>query len=250
MIDLFQVKLNNEYDFIQDTLPTTDGSWLCSLTAGLYTRGHSYQVTGGVATRIEEVEDFKILDAIYPTLENACNYLNNYFYVRRATQDTYSYSYRFDKDYRPIQAQSDDINMYESDSAYYTFNATAKTVDGVKEDVFQVGDYVRITYALRNNLIANVTAKTTTQLTLDNEELKTTQENASIFLMDIPRAVEQIIAQMINFDVFEREVSDLDSESVGNYSYTRSKDFMSIGGLDYPSSIAVSLDKYKLVRLV
>lgn len=249
MITLFEVKLNNEYKFIQDNLPTTDGTWLCSLTAGLYTRGHSYQVTGGTATRIEEVEDFKILDAIYPTLENACNYLNNYFYVSNKHTATECVFTKF-FDYYPSTAQKQDIIEYVSNSGYYDFNAVSKTVDGVKYNVFQVGDYVRIAYALRNNLIANVTAKTTTQLTLDNEEIKTTQENATIFLMDIPRAVEQLVAQMIQFDVFEREVSDLDSETVGNYSYTRNKDFMSIGGLDYPSSIAVSLDKYKLVRLV
>ena len=225
MLNLFEVKKYNNYDYIAETQPTSDGTWL------KISDGTSYEIVNGVATQIEQAQDYLILDAIYPTLENACNYLNNYFYVRRATQDTYSYNNRFDKDYRPIQAQSDDINTYESDSAYYTFNATAKTVDGVKEDVFQVGDYVRIAYALRNNLIANVTAKTTTQLTLDNEELKTTQENATIFLMDIPRAVEQLVAQMIQFDVFEREVSDLDSENVGNYSYTKNKDFMSIGGL-------------------
>lgn len=250
MLDLFQVKLQNEYDFIQDTLPATDGSWLCSLTAGLYTRGYSYQVTGGSATRIEEVEDFKILDAIYPTLENVCNYLNNYFYVLRQTQDKYSINTRFDDNYAPYAPQRQDISLYESDSAFYSFNATNKTVDGVKEDVFQVGDYVRVHYARRNNLIANVTAKTATQLTLDNEEVRTTEENATIFLMRIPRAVENIVAQMIAWDVFSREVTDLDSETVGNYNQTRSKDFVTIGGLDYPSNMTTSLKQYVRTRIV
>lgn len=244
MLNLFEVKKYNNYNYIAETQPTSDGAWL------KISDGTSYEIVNGVATQIEQTQDYLILDAIYPTLENACNYLNNYFYVRRATQDRYSFTERFDKDYRPIQAQSDDINTYESDSAFYSFNATAKTVDGVKEDVFQVGDYVRVHYARRNNLIANVTAKTATQLTLDNEEVRTTEENATIFLMDIPRAVENIVAQMINYDVFSREVSDLDSETVGNYSYSRSKDFVTIGGLDYPSSMTTSLKQYMKVRFV
>lgn len=243
-ITLFEVKKYNDYDFIAETQPTTDGSWL------KISDGTSYDIVNGVATQIEQTQDFLIMDAIYPTLDNVCNYLNNYFYVLRQTQELYRYSTRFEEDYIGTPWQRQDINDYESDSAFYSFNATAKTVDGIDEDVFQVGDYVRLNYALRNNFIANVTAKTATQLTLDNEEIKTVNENASIFLMDIPRAVQQIVSQMIAWDVFSREVTDLDSERVGNYNQTRSKEFVTIGGLDYPSSMTTSLKQYMKVRIV
>lgn len=246
MIDLFTVKQYNEYDFIQDMLPLTDGTWLCSLTATSYTRGYSYQVTSGTAVRIEVTQDLRIQDSIYSTLENTLEYLNNYFYIARQTQDKYTYNYRFDENYVPYPPQKWDINKYESDSAFYSFDGTAKTVDGVQEDVFQVSDYVRVHYAKRNNLMATVTAKTTTQLTLDNDELRTTQENATILLCDIPKAVEQLVSQMINFDIFEREVTDLDSETVGNYSYSKSKPVN--GMLDYPVNIMSRLDTYKMVR--
>lgn len=243
-ITLFEVKKYNDYDFIAETQPTTDGTWL------KISDGTSYDIVNGVATQIEQSQDFLIMDAIYPTLDNVCNYLNNYFYVLRQTQEKYTYSWRFQDSYAPYAPQRQDINNYESDSAFYSFNATNKTVDGIDENVFQVGDYVRVHYAKRNNLIANVTAKTATQLTLGNEEVRTTEENASIFLMDIPKAVEQIVAQMISYDVFSREITDLDSESVGNYSYSRSKDFMTIGGLDYPSNMTTSLKQYMKVRII
>lgn len=246
MITLFEVKQYSEYDFVQDTLPASDGTWLCSLTATSYTRGHSYQVTSGVATRIEITQDLRIQDSIYSTLENTLEYLNNYFYIPRQTQDNWSYSYRFEDDYSPYPPQRWDINTYESDSAFYSFNGTNKTVDNIAENVFEVGDYIRVHYAKRNNLMATITAKTTTQLTIDNDELRTTEENASIFLCDIPKAVEQLVSQMINFDVFEREVTDLDSETVGNYSYSKSKPVD--GMLDYPVSIMSRLDTYKEVR--
>lgn len=238
-ITLFDVKKYNDYDFISETQPTQDGSWL------KISDGTSYDIVNSVATQIEQAQDLIIQDSIYSTLENTLMYLNNYFYIPRQTQEKYTYSYRFKESYVPYAPQRWEINRFESDSAYYSFNGTNKTVDGVQEDVFQVSDYVRVNYAKRNNLMATVTAKTTTQLTLDNDELRTTEENATIFLCDIPKAVEQLVAQMIGFDVFSREVTDLDSETVGNYSYSKSKPVN--GMLDYPVSIMSRLDTYKMV---
>lgn len=252
MINLYTVKLNNanSYDYVQDTLPTEDGVWLCTLTAGLYTQGYTYQVTSGTATRIELAEDLKIEDSIYSTLENVCNYLNNWFYIERQTQDKYFWSNRFEKDYCPLDRQQAEINDYVSDSAYYTFDGTAKTIADIAEDIFLAGDYIRVNYAIRNNFMASVVSKTATELTIDNDEIRTTQENATIFFCDIPKAVEQVVSAMIAYDVFNREVSDLDSENIGNYSYTKSKDFVSIGSLDYPSSMISTLIQYQKLNFI
>ena len=65
MIDLFSVKLNNEYDFIRAEMPQENGTWLCSETSAQYTKGYSYEVTEGEAKRIETREDFLIKNAIY-----------------------------------------------------------------------------------------------------------------------------------------------------------------------------------------
>lgn len=75
MIDLYTVKLNNQYDFIQDVMPSTNGTWLCSKTSTNYKRGYSYQVVQGVATRIEEKQDILITQAIQPTYEVVKKYL-------------------------------------------------------------------------------------------------------------------------------------------------------------------------------
>ena len=64
MIDLFSVKLNNEYDFIQAEMPQENGTWLCAETSTQYTKGYSYEVTEGEAKRIEAREDFLIQNAI------------------------------------------------------------------------------------------------------------------------------------------------------------------------------------------
>lgn len=239
-ITLFDVKKFNDYDFISETQPTQDGSWL------KISDGTSYEVVNSVATQIEQAQDLRIQDSIYPTLENALEYINNYFYVVRQTQDRYKYTHRFEEYYRIYPPQDYEIERYESDSAFYSFDGVNKTIDNLEQDVFQVGDFIRVNYALRNNLIASVTAKTATQLTIDNDELRTVDENASIFLCDIPKVVCQLVAQMINFDIFEREVTDLDSETVGNYSYSKSKPVN--GMLDYPVNIMSRLDTYKMVR--
>lgn len=75
MIDLFTVKLNNKYDFVQAELPTSNGTWLCSETSENYTKGYSYEVKNNVATRIETATDEKILSAIEPTLKAVKIYL-------------------------------------------------------------------------------------------------------------------------------------------------------------------------------
>ena len=64
MIDLFKVKKYNEYDFVQDALPASDGTWLCGLTDSGYVRGYSYQVTAGVASRIEQMQDDEVIAVI------------------------------------------------------------------------------------------------------------------------------------------------------------------------------------------
>ena len=82
MIDLFSVKLNKDYDFIQADVPAGSGTWLCSETNGDYVKGYSYEVIEGVATRIEQSKDYLINNAIYSTIESVCSYLNNMFFVK------------------------------------------------------------------------------------------------------------------------------------------------------------------------
>lgn len=250
MISLFDVKKYHEYDFVQDTVPTGGtGTWLRSLTDGAELRGYSYNVVAGVPTRIEEQEDARIEASIHSTVQNVLDWLNNYFYIERQTQDTSSWSYRFKKDYSPIGKQWKEIDWYVSDSALFSFNESG-TIDNVKEDTFQVGDLVRVNYSVRNNLVGWITDISGTQITLDNPNMRTIEENATIFYCDMPKYVEQIIAQMINYDVFEREITDLNSETVGNYSYSKDKDFISVGGLDYPSKYVSSLIQYQKTRFI
>jgi len=248
MIDLLKIKLNNEYDFVQNTVPTETGTWLCSGIVTGFTVGHSYNVVVATTTtvsRIEAVEDTKIQNQIYDTVENVCSFLNNFFYVRRQTSDITQYNNK----YLALSIEeSKDFSYYLSAYGNYTF--LDGVVTGVQNQVFQIGDLVQLKCSLRNNYVSYVTNVSGNQITLGNDDMRNTTEDCLIMLMDIPKNVQNIIAQMVHYDVFIRENVDiLQSETVGNHSY--SKATAKVGELYYPPEIVSGLNNgLKIVRFI
>jgi len=235
MIDLFNIKKYNEYDFIQSTAPIVSGTWLCSETAGSYVRGYSYQVTIGTpmtVTRIEAQEDLKIQSAIYPAIETICNWLNNFFFAKV-----------------DVTCLSDCEPQYRGiyTSGNYTFNDSV--ISPVSSGIFEIDDLIQVKCAKRNNFISYITAINDDEITVNNEALRNTTENAVIMLMSIPATVEQAMCKIIHYDTFTRgAASDLKSENIGNYSYT--KEDVQIGSLAYPQELTSILMPFKMVRFV
>ena len=212
MIDLFSVKLNKDYDFIQADVPAGSGTWLCSETNGDYVKGYSYEVVEGVATRIEQSKDYLINNAIYPTIENVCSYLNNMFFVKNLA----SGSLTFD-------------------------NGKISPVSNIN-----TGDLIYVC-GQRNRFFSYVSTVEENSVTVDNKAMVNTTEPAMVFVTGLPQSVQNIIAQMISYDVFDREApTDLQSEHIGNYSYTKA-DYL-IGSMAYPSEIVSGLESFKRVR--
>lgn len=241
MIDLLSVKLNNDYDFVQNSLPTSDGTWLCTEDITGYSKGYSYQITNNVATRIEAKQDYKIQNAIYSTIQLVCDYLNNYFLVKRQailrSHDCMLYPW-----ISPI-FYIDVICKYICACGSFTFSN--KVISEVENNPFNVGDLV---YARgqRNNYFSCVTASTSDSITFNNTSFTDTTENALISLVAIPDKVQEIISQMIFYDVFVKNNNDLNtlqSERIGNYTYTKA-DF-SVSGLCYPPEIVCGLVNYR-----
>lgn len=252
MIDLFSVKLNNDYDFIQADLPTGSGIWLCSETNGDYVKGYSYEVVEGVATRIEIKEDYLINNSIYSTIENVCSYLNNMFFVKNLSAIFPMYW-----DCITLQDFPYDYN-YIYTSASLTFN------NGVISPVSNIntGDLIYV-YGQRNRFFSYVTDvdaievtalgdtkrsyRAGSSITVNNPAMVNTTEPAAILVAGLPQSVEKIINQMISYDVFDRKApTDLQSEHIGNYSYTKA-DYL-IGSMAYPSEIVSGLESFKRVR--
>lgn len=238
MIDLFSVKLNKDYDFIQAEVPAGSGSWLCSETNGDYVKGYSYEVVEGVATRIEAKEDYLINNSIYSTIESVCSYLNNMFFVKNLAA-----TFPMFWDNITLEDFHYDYNCIFSSGSLTFDNSKISPVNNVN-----AGDLIFVC-GQRNRFFSYVTGVETNSVTVDNTAIVDTTEPAVIFVSGLPQSVEKIIAQMISYDVFDREApTDLQSEHIGNYSYTKA-DYL-IGSMAYPSEIVSGLESFKKVRFV
>ena len=236
MIDLFSVKLNKDYDFIQAEVPTGSGTWLCTETNGDYVKGYSYDVVEGAATRIEAKEDYLINNSIYSTIESVCSYLNNMFFVKNLAATFPMYW-----DCITLQDFPYDYN-YIYTSGSLTFENGVISPAGY----INTGDLIYV-YGQRNRFFSYVTGVEENSVTVDNPAMVNTTEPAMVFVTGLPQSVQNIISKMISYDTFDRETpTDLQSEHIGNYSYTKA-DYL-IGSMAYPSEIVSGLESFKRVR--
>lgn len=236
MIDLFSVKLNKDYDFIQTEVPVGSGTWLCSETNGDYVKGYSYDVVEGVATRIEQSKDYLINNSIYSTIESVCSYLNNMFFVKNLATTF------------PMYWDCITLQDFPYDYNYIYTSGSLTFKDGIISPVGNIntGDLIYV-YGQRNRFFSYVSTTEENSVTVDNPAMVNTTEPAAIFVVGLPQSVEKIITQMISYDTFDREApTDLQSEHIGNYSYTKA-DYL-IGSMAYPSEIVSGLEAFKRVR--
>ena len=236
MIDLFSVKLNKDYDFIQADVPAGSGTWLCSETNGDYVKGYSYEVVEGVATRIEIKEDYLINNSIYSTIESVCSYLNNMFFVKNLAATFPMYW-----DCITLQDFPYDYNYIYTSGSLTFDNGKISPVNNVNaEDLIYV-------CGQRNRFFSYVTGVNEKVVTVDNPIMVNTTEPAMVFVTGLPQSVQNIISKMISYDTFDRETpNDLQSEHIGNYSYTKA-DYL-IGSMAYPAEIVSGLESFKRVR--
>lgn len=236
MIDLLSVKLNNEYDFIQAEVPTGSGTWLCTETNGDYTKGYSYEVVEGVATRIEAKEDYLINNSIYSTIESVCSYLNNMFFVKNLANTFPMYW-----DCITLQDFPYDYNYIYTSGSLTFDNGKISPVNNIN-----TGDLIFVC-GQRNRFFSYVSTTEENSIVIDNQSMVNITEPAAVFVTGLPQSVQNIISKMISYDTFDRETpNDLQSEHIGNYSYTKA-DYL-IGSMAYPSEIVSGLESFKRVR--
>jgi len=155
-------------------------------------------------------------------------------------------------------------NYFLSDQAYvsggdYTFSATSsiRTAedDFVDDGNFAVGDDIYVKGTLRNDafyIISVVTsiliaiktdaeyaAKAVVAENIDTEDLR----DVYISFVKFPIELKPIVANMIRYDIFERQYKKgISSEKVGNYSVSY---FKAAGlGYDYPDDVVGGLDQF------
>ena len=231
MIDLFSIKINGKYDDIGATPTIDNGLFLCDTTGENYTRGYTYEVTtvgnNKTVTRIDAVNDYKIKMSIYPTIQNVCEWLNNWFVIKRNYQDFWA------------------GNLYSANGAYHEVPQIPSTGDLCKIRVTDDWNWIS-TY---NIIFVSYVTVNDGAVTADNPLFKSGQ-TYFYYIMHLPQDVESAISAMLYYDGWQREVvSDLKSENVGNYSYT--KEDVYIGSLAYPKELISGLETcYKRVRFI
>lgn len=236
MIDLLSVKLNSKYDFIQAEVPTGSGTWLCSETNGDYIKGYSYEVVEGTATRIEQSQDYLINNSIYSTIESVCSYLNNMFFVKNLAATFPMYW-----DCITLQDFPYDYNYIYTSGSLTFDNGKISPVSNIN-----AGDLIYVC-GQRNRFFSYVSTVEENSIVVDNQSMVNITEPSGIFVVGLPQSVQSIISKMISYDVFNRDTpSDLQSEHIGNYSYTKA-DYL-IGSMAYPSEIVSGLESFKRVR--
>lgn len=228
MIDLFSIKLNGQYDDIGCEPQIQNGTFLCCQTGNYYQKGYSYQITNSQPQRIETVQDCKIINAIYPTIHNVCEWLNNWFTIRRNYSDFWQGSYNYGS-----SGQWHDVPQFPSNG-----------------DLCKVRTTMYWEYAsLYNFFFVSYVQVNGDTVTCDNPKFNPAQ-NYFYYIMHLPEDVERAISSMIYYDVFTRgEVDGLKGENIGNYSYT--KEDVTVGSLAYPSELVACLETtYKKVKFV
>lgn len=231
MIDLFSIKLNGNYDEIGAVPTISEGVFLCDTDGENYKRGYSYQITTVSneqnAERIDTVTDYKITKNIYPTIQNVCEWLNNWFTIRRNYEDFWQ------------------GNIYGAGGAWHELPQMPQTGDLCKIRITDDWNYIS-TYNIF--FLSYVTVENGV-ISGDNSKFKP-DVTYFYYIMHLPQDVEKAISQMIYYDVFTRgEISNIKSEGVGNYSYTTHD--VTIGTLAYPYELVAGLDTcYRKLRFV
>lgn len=231
MIDLFSIKLNGQYDEIGATPTISEGLFLCDTTSENYTKGYTYQVNtengNTTVSRIDNVTDYKIQQSIYPTIQNTCEWLNNWFTIKRNYEDFFR------------------GNIYGAGGAWHELAQFPNDGDLCKIRITDDWNYIS-TYNIFFVSYVNVNNGV---VTANNPKFK---EGTTYFyyIMNLPQDVEKAISSMIYYDFYIREtVNDLKSENIGNYSYT--KEDVYIGSLAYPKELISGLEAcYRKVRFI
>lgn len=241
MITLYDVKSLQKWDYIQSSGPDVEPgkTWLDSTT------GYDYLSSDASWERQHEDVDERIVKQIHNAITSVRVYCNNPFYVGR--QDCkYELIGACFLDCREYRRYKHNISVFDKNVVFGSNQVTFQTK---MEQPFMSGDCIEIKNSKRNNgifYINSISGDTT--LTVDIE-VRSDMGAACIYLVDIPDDLEGAIASMVNWDIYKRKISDKQSESIGNYSYSNI-DFRSLNGLDYPSSMVDVIDGYRLTDFI
>lgn len=246
MTTLGQVKINGNYDTIDDFAPTISENapayslghtWL-DMTSGL-----SYELTdadAGTWTRIEAALDYKIarrIAALYSAVASECAITFSRFRTDRV-------------DDIPGSIRRTDFYLYATYVSVYadwtTISGTtisADSADDVAGDLedFEYEDSVFVYGSKRNDGVKTIESVDAAGLTFA-ESVDGDGDRFLVLLISIPTEFDEIVGRMVWYDVTIRNSGlGIQSEKIGTYSYTRAE---SVAGIEYPADVVAGIGRY------
>jgi hypothetical protein len=131
-----------------------------------------------------------------------------------------------------------------SAGSVYKINCADGKID---EADFATGDWIWLTGSMRNDGYYSI--KSIAAGYIEVNEVLTAQADTStmsLTLIDIPSAIKIYFAKMVAWQLYHVKDDGLQSESIGNYSYSRSALASDAG---YPSTLLGGLAKWKNISL-
>jgi hypothetical protein len=237
-----EVKLNNEYEWIEEAEPTVaekepvysaGDRWLSLDTGNSFVLSDA---TAGTWTRIERSLDAKIDAVLAPTYKRIVAECWQSFATQRNVEletspDTIARSALYF------------LNTYVSLYADWTIAGAAISSEEIVGDLedFEYEDLIYVYGSKRNDGTHEIASVDAEGLTF-GAALVGNGERFLVVLVKVPADFDDILARMVYFDVVIRpERYGLQSERIGTYSYTQSE---RVGGIDYPSDVIAGLGSY------
>lgn len=155
-----------------------------------------------------------------------------------------------------IDSNYNNLISYSAQTFVFAADGTITDSDsGFVTAGFVTGDNINITGTKRNN--GNFTASTVAAGTITIDSLETfvaedqgTNTTPEIALVQYPKSLKPIVAQMVGYYVYNinTERGNITSETLGQYSVSYSKRLETVGANMYPTNIISGLSAYKYVR--
>ena len=188
--------------------------------------------------QISDSSKDSLISALIPIVQSyVTSYCNNYFEV--VTGPNYD-----------ILRKTNMAQKYYVESYNISFTATSRKVNTTENDFvtsgFIAGAHLRVSGSLVNDGIFKISSVGENEIILDPAESLTDEPAGNVLvrlsLVSFPAGIKMPVAKLIAFELNKQNNNGLQSESLADYSYSKSG--------DYPESLLKALKVYRKVKFL
>lgn len=188
--------------------------------------------------QISDSSKDSLITALIPIVQSfITSYCNNYFEVVAGPN--------YD-----ILRKTNMSQKYYIESYNISFVATGRKINTSDNDFvssgFIAGAHVRVSGSLVNDGIYKITSVTANEMILDSAETLTDEPSGNVLvrlsMVNFPVGIKMPVAKFIAFELNKQNNNGLQSESLADYSYSKSG--------DYPASLLKTLNVFRKVKFI